>query len=346
MKTLINLYKKDMAVILRNALLWVLMGTLFIMVGFVRFLLPENFSQEKIQYLYDESQEKVLEKSLKGLNNDYIEVVPSITALYEALDNDKKGLGIIFHGTLEEPDFTVVHRNQISIENESVVNAALENLVESLRETTAEGAFEINYLRKPGRVVPRRLTAIPPLLTFEVLILGFLMVAVLVFQEKNEGSLRAYRVSPGGTALYILSKNLVFITMSLVYGFSLILLTVGPSINLVPLALLMILGVGFYTLLGLIVAVFFNNISDWFFVGLGILTVNILPSISYGFPSFSPRFITLIPSYPIMYAFSELLFPTGRSIISSIQLLIAGNLLAFGLCHWLVSTRLMKEGRA
>ena len=44
-----------------------------------------------------------------------------------------------------------------------------------------------------------------------------MLVAVMIFQEKQEDSIRAYRISPGTVAGYILSKTLVFIVLSIVY---------------------------------------------------------------------------------------------------------------------------------
>jgi fluoroquinolone transport system permease protein len=36
---------------------------------------------------------------------------------------------------------------------------------------------------------------VPVVIVFEVVLLGFLIAAVMMFQEKQEGTLRAYRVT-------------------------------------------------------------------------------------------------------------------------------------------------------
>ena len=180
----------------------------------------------------------------------------------------------------------------------------------------------------------------------EVLVLGFLFVAVFIFQEKSEGSIRAYRVSPGGTATYILAKTLVFMALGVVYGLGLVTAAMGFSVNYGALLLLIVLGVNLYTFLGISVAVFFRNISEWFFTGVLLLAINMAPLASLMFPMFSPRWLTWLPSYPVVFGLSEALFPSGRSILPLAGLLAVENVLAYTLCYVLTRQKLMKEGRS
>ncbi|MBM7614464.1 ABC transporter permease [Alkaliphilus hydrothermalis] len=344
MKTFFNLFKKDMVIALRNALVWVLMGTLVLLVVSVKFLIPEDFQQDQAQYIYDNSQGKVLQQihlQMKEADN----LVASREALDQALEDNPYSIGIVYEGTIENPKFTIIHQSQIDPRRQKLIDASLGALVKGIRGVQDEGEYQVKYIRPPGEVIAKNKTAVAALLTFEVLILGFLFIAVFMFQEKNEGSLRAYRISPSGISQYIFSKVSVFLVIGLIYGISFVLLTLGVSVDFVNLSILIILGVTLYTLLGMIVAVYFNNISDWFFAGMGILILNMLPIISYGFPVFAPKWITWIPSYPIIFAFSEVLFPTGRTFASLILMLALGNIVVYGACHLVVESRLMKEGR-
>ena len=56
------------------------------------------------------------------------------------------------------------------------------------------------------------------LLVFEVLILGFLFVAVGLFLELDEGSLRAYRLSPGGQVRWMAARYTLWVVASLAYA--------------------------------------------------------------------------------------------------------------------------------
>ncbi len=345
MKAFINLFKKDMVIALRNALIWVLIGTLVLLVGFVRFLMPEDFQQNQSQYIYDKSQEQVLQKVFTQSEGGNFTIVNSQKALEASLEKNPYSIGVVFEGSIDQPQFSILHQKNISEKNQRIINASLEKLIAGLRGIERTQQYQVEFLRQQAKVIPKNLTSVPVLLTFEVLIIGFLFIAVFMFQEKNEGSIRAYQISPGGVFLYIISKVMVFIVIGLLYGLSFVLLTLGTSVNLLTLSLLIVLGVALYTLIGIIVAVFFNNISDWFFVGMGVLTLNILPAISYGLPTFAPKFITIIPSYSIMSALREVLFPTGKSIVPALNMLIIGNILAFGICYLVVKRRLMKEGQ-
>jgi len=99
-----------------------------------------------------------------------------------------------------------------------------------------------------------------------------------------------------------------------------------------------------YTFLGLAVAVFFNNISEWLFIGIALLMINMAPVISYGWPSFAPSWLTLLPSYPIIFGLREILFPTGRSLIEFFLYLTSFTVVSYLICHAAVHFKLMREG--
>jgi hypothetical protein len=178
-------------------------------------------------------------------------------------------------------------------------------------------------------------------------LLGFFIVAVLVFQEKQEGAIRAYRVSPAGPLAYILSKNLLLVVLALPYGGLLVLAGRGLEVNYLNLFILIILSSSLMTFAGLFVAVFFNNISEWFFIGVFILILNMLPLIAYAMPAFAPAWLTWIPSYPVVFGVREILFPTGKSgfMLPMAGLLAAQTAVALAAAYWAVSTRLMREAR-
>ncbi len=111
------------------------------------------------------------------------------------------------------------------------------------------------------------MTGLPALLAFEVIVLGFLLVAVFIFQEKSDGSIKAYCISPGGTLSYLLSKTALFAVIVLIYGLFFLLFTIGIPEQLLKISVVLLLASALYTLLGIIVEVFFRGISDWLFVG-------------------------------------------------------------------------------
>ncbi|KAB3533499.1 ABC transporter permease [Alkaliphilus pronyensis] len=345
LKGLMNLFKKDMIIALRNSLFWVLIVTLILMIGMVRFLIPDEIQLTDNRLIFDNSQDKALEKALLygGLSEENI--LQSEEEVIEGVRENSQSIGIIYEGSLESPRFTVVHHGKINPQQKKLIDASLKGLMSALTGTNTEEAYQLEFIRPQAPPISKKLTTIPTLLVFEVLILGFMYIALFMFQEKEEGSIRAYRISPGNTSQYILSKTLVFTVVGLVYGFSLVLLTVGTDFNFLYLALTIVLGSALYTFLGGIVGVFFNNISEWFAIGVSLLVINMIPIISSLYPAFSPKFVTYIPSYSILLIFNEILFPTGKQLFSTTLAIVALTIVAYIACHLLVENKLMKEGR-
>jgi hypothetical protein len=92
-------------------------------------------------------------------------------------------------------------------------------------------------------------------------------------------------------------------------------LTLGAGIDYGGMLLLVILGSMAAAIGGLILASFFQNISQasiWVIV-IGIVLS--LPFMSYYIPSFAPKFVKVIPTYSLLFAAKEILFPTGSKEI-------------------------------
>jgi len=343
-KGLMNLFKKDLVIAFRNALFWVLIVTLILMIVTIKFLIPDTQEEEGYRYFYDKSESKLLERILvqSGLEEKYI--LKSSEEVEAAVEDSPQSVGIIFEGSIEKPRFAILHQQEVNAYQKKMIDVSIEGLMASLAGVDRSRGYEIQYLRPIAEPVSGKLTAIPSLLAFEVLILGFMFVAVFMFQEKEEGSIRAYRISPSSTAIYILSKTLVFVVIGLVYGLSLVMLTMGFTVNYLIIGLIIVLGSILYSFLGAIVAVFFNNISEWFVIGTGLLMLNMSPVLSHLYPTFSPRIVTMMPSYSILFIFNETMFPTGKSITPWIISLSIMTAIAYIICYMLVDRKLMKEG--
>jgi ABC-2 type transport system permease protein/fluoroquinolone transport system permease protein len=217
-------------------------------------------------------------------------------------------------------------------------------VVRTMRGKAPSDQFAVALLRPPSQPIPLNMSVVPVAMVFDVVLLGFTFGAVMIFQEKQEGVNKAYRVSPASTLDYLLSKNLLFVLLSTVYGTLLVFIGFQFAADYGRILLLVILTSSMMTLLGLAIAVFFNNISEWFFIGVGVLVVNMLPVFSYSIPTFAPAWLTWIPSYPVLFGVRDVLFPRGDGIVLApllIQLLLF-NLIAFVLAYVAVDRKLMK----
>lgn len=338
--------KKELVLTARNFFTWLLAVMIIIMMIVVNFLIPKEFDTGERVFYADLSEEGLFQRAfeMRDLPSEYI--FDSKTSLMEAVENDPSSFGVIIEGAGSSPKFTIVHRGNIKEQKIRIISATLENFLLNLQGNFVEtNDFEVILLKGHGEAIPRNLESVPALLSFEVLVLGFFMIAVFVFQEKSEGSIRAYRISPGGLHLYILSKTLAFMVVGLIYGIFFVLTTVGIPAKPLDFLLITLLGTMVYTLIGFILGILFNNLSEWFFVGTVLLVINMSPIISYTFPTFASGGIAWLPSYHIIFGYKEILFPTGRPLNNLYLMLIILNILSYLISYKYAQVRLMGEER-
>ncbi len=336
----------------RNSLVWVLFGTLVVMILVVQFALPKESGALQTQYVYDGTEGIVYKTMMQASGIDEKYLLENEAELEQRVKSENGAVGIKFSGKTEAPEITLIYQGMLSEQNINIIRASLGKMVSAVTagasgmeaEVDASGP-EVRFLRERIEPVPKNLSFVSVLMVFEVLILGFLMIAVFIFQEKHDGSIRAYRITPGDTFVYIVSKVLAFLVIGIVYGFMLVGFTIGLKINLLLLLVVTVIGFILYTLIGMVIAVFFKDISEWFFIGIAALFINMAPAFSHEFPSFSPVWVTWFPSYQILHCIDEIFFPSGRSLFVPILILAAEAAAVYVVCHAAVNRKLMKEGK-
>ncbi len=315
--------ERDFKLLLRNAIFWVMTATLVAIILTVNFIVPEDFSASKTQV------------AVYGL--DY--TVPGAKVLRSAEEveqyiTDNAGLGIIF----ENGRYTLIHTGL----GEKTAAAAAAALLPASLDLPQ---IEVSELRQQTRAIPENIRLTPVFICFEAIILGFLMSAVLMLSEKHEQVLKAYRISPGGTLRYVSGKAALFALIGTAYAVLMAVTTVGFDFDWAGFITVTLLGCALYTLLGMSLAVFFKDISGWFMTALVLLSLNMLPAISYSSPAFSPGWISAIPSYTAIFAYSEILFPVGKGVIAPVLILGAEVVAALALCSALVRAKLLRAGK-
>ncbi len=347
LKRFVNLFNQDVKVVIRNKFLTVVLLLAFVIAGLINFVIPEDVKITPKELFFDNTTERIWEKELIKRGMEIDRFYYSRDELHKAVQEDKNSLGIIAEGSLEDTTFTIIRQGTETQEIINVLDATLENGVRELRNLENAEGFGVEFLRSRSEPIPFNKNLIPVVLVFEVVMLGFLIIAVMIFQEKQEGSIRAYRVSPGGVLEYIFSKAAVITLLGLVYGGIIVLLTRGFGIDYLSLTILIVLTSTLITLMGLLLSVFFRNISEFFFAAIAILIASGIPAISYMYPSFAPPFMTWIPSYPVVFGVREILFSTGKEgfLAPLIWVLLLENAVLFAASSWAVRRKLLKEGR-
>ncbi len=342
MKRLSVLLRQDLTLAWRNGHVAVVLAIAATMVALIVFL-PAEVSRGPGEYVLDTIPGSPVRAATIELGGDAA-ALPESRERFDALIADHpNAIAVELSGTLDRPGVTISTRTAVPEQTLNLLVAGIEQVLAVARGEALPDP-QIEFLRPEAEAVPLNLSGIPIFLAFEVGILGFLLVAVFVFAEKQEGTIRAYRVSPGGLWAYVASKAIVFVLIAIGYGVIVVAAGLGITANWGAIIGLIVWASLFMTVLGLGFAAWFRNLSHWFFPGLALLILNLLPFVSYVYPVWSPAWVTVIPSYGLVYALREALFPTGDSALIGRTLLTGLGWLAAAVafCAYSVHTRLLK----
>ena len=345
-KAFFSLFKQDLLLSWRNGLILVTVITLGVIIALywtLPLIIPENASLGGSQIFLDETADQVLDQVLKP--DQGIRRAENRDDLETRVEEANGLIGIIAEGSAKEITYTLVFKSRPAEKTISILKAVLRSISAQITGQSFGSPVEIELLREKGGKLSMSDSMIAVMLAFEVMILGFLFAAVAVFAEKKEGSIRSYRVSPSGLSSYVFSKTLVFTLVSTAYGLIMTAATVGIRINLAVLTAVLLVSCAMMTLLGLGIAAFFNNISEWFITGVLVLAVNMLSILPYQIPTYSAGALTFLPGYSVIFGVREILFPTGKEgFLSPVMLTLGIELVIFAaFALWAVRRRMMKE---
>ena len=346
-----GLVRQDLVMAYRNGLVLVAVVLSTVLILLVDFAFPKNTRLSAREYMVDSTSDRFVAAHLQRAGTA-ANLLDSEDELLEIVKRDRTAVGIAIRGNRETPSVVVYRQGN---EPESAMRGLSAALVVLLRETAGQatqGALsDLHYERvslRPDAVKPPfNQSMVPVILATEVTLLGYLFAAVMVFQEKAEGSIRAYRVSPRGAWPYVASKLVSNTILSVGYGAAILLFTVGPSVSLFPVLGLVALSGLLLSAVGLTVSAFFEDLSGFLYPAMGLFLVFGLPVTAYFFPALQMRALGLIPSYPLAFGMREVLFPTGKQ---AFYLPLAATLVIEAAVMTLVSvrtvgTRLMKEAK-
>ncbi|MFO7928877.1 MAG: ABC transporter permease [Candidatus Humimicrobiaceae bacterium] len=345
MKKFFSLFKIDSLNTIRSGFHYAIIALGILFVVLVNFVIPEQVNIAPEEIFYDGTENKVIENFIKESGEEAV-LYKNYGEFIKAVRDSRGSIGIAASGDTNNLDFEIISRNKVSGKTLNVVRAALDYVAAKISGSEEAGNISIEYMREKSTPIPFNKNFIPLFLTFEVVMFGFLLIAVMSFQEKEERSIHAYRVSASGTMQYIWSKVSVITIMGILYGVASVMLTAGVNVDYINLIIIIVLSSIFMSLLGLFLSVFFKNISEFIIVSFTVLALLQLPTVSYFNPSFSPSYLRWMPSYPILFGVREILFPTGKEgyITPIVIILLAEAVVVFGACYWGVRNKIMKSG--
>lgn len=319
MRTILALCIQDFKRLLTNAFFWILSVTLILLILVINLALPESVAQEGYKLIRFTDAQIAL-PSQKAQSIEEVEEAVQKDGYIGVIDS-AKGLTIV-HPQLNDKTLNAL---TLSLNPAGIIPVSLE--------------FSSN--RRPP--VPFNKAMLPVFLCFEALVTGCILGGALMLSEKEQGVSKAMRTSPLSIAAYLTAKVLLFSVIGTVYGSLLCIFTVGFAVQWPLFLLLSFFGTAIMTLLGLAYTTLFSDISSWFFSLVLVLSINMLPSMTYYASSFTPFWMKVIPSYPVLFAYSSILFggsvDIGAVVISLFSWLILTSVFAYLMCRTFFLTR-------
>ena len=285
MRSIFSLILVDLKLVLKNIFFWVLLGMLIAIILVVNFLLPQTVTTNSPNIV------------TYGVETTKYQSVESVEQLNEMLEKNKNMVGVIF----ENGEFIVLGNNL----GEKQAAAITLPFLDPKAKTT-----EIQFSQTEKTIIPPPFNkrCLPVFICFEAVIQGFLLAGVLMLNEKSGKIVRALQVSPISAVAYWIAKILLFSSFGSFYALLMALFTVGFSFPIIPFVLLSMIASALFTMLGMITAVFFRSINNWFMLASLILGINMLTMFAYIFPSLTSPFMKVIPSYPFIFIYEQILF--------------------------------------
>jgi len=353
---LLSSFKKEIILASRSFYFYVELGFALIILAVLLLAVPKNFSTTTVQYLYLDfpraAKEMYVDKVLEsepGIESEMVEIEADGRA-YDAqlITTDEEEIYIV---NSEEAVRKLAYEKQnpgavIELDDNNKLSykyylqgyesARLKNLI-SIMFSKDIGTLEelidnqeVRSLTTGYEHINDRKNTIPPIISFSSCLMGMFILASYIFLDKKEGVIKAYAVTSSSVWQYLVSKIFVVMLTSVVSGLIITMPVIGFEINY-GLVLLLLITTGFFSSsLGLLIASFYNDLMKAFGVIYLLVILFMVPAIAYFIPGWDPFWIKLIPTYPLMQGFKEIILPKGDiayPLIASAGFLAAGIIL-------------------
>lgn len=177
----------------------------------------------------------------------------------------------------------------------------------------------------------------------DLCLLGFMFGSVMILQDKEQGTIRYFRIAPGSALQYMAAKLTLNVGLSLV---NLVVLTafVAPSALAKPglYALTLSICAGM-TALGMTIAVFMHNISQWFFPAIALSLIGTLPVYLMFTPTQSLAWVRWLPTYHILYGSEAVMFGDAEVATTSLVYALVFAAVTAAVCCLAIRGRLLRE---
>lgn len=297
---------KDMKVSFKTFYIYIEIIIALIFVAILLFVVPENFSSTLKMYTYIDSSIKSDEivNALETDNSSNVILLDSMEEVMPMLEEDRNSIGIGITIDNHKIIYNVVLQGYESQKYRNIIEKSL----------IAEGAkalpgyvsnTKIKTLDNSSERLSDRLNILPVFLILNSAFVGLFIVATYIFMDKEEGTIRAFAVTPAKVWEYLLSKMGVMLVTGLITALITTFIIAGLKANYLHLIALLISTNLFGTTVGLLISSFYDSIMKAMGTILAAFITLAFATVPFFIPSFNPIVVKILPSYPMVFAFRE-----------------------------------------
>ena len=302
-------FLKDMQLSLKSFYIYMEIGIAFVFVAILLFVVPEKVEPKITVYAHLDLPETYLATAADSLSRDGydIRMLSSREEVEAELSDDRGSVGLVV--SLDGPKIVYDYILQ-GYENEkfkNIIKASIEGkfarMLPDFQDVTTVRTIEGNTER-----LSIRLNILPVYLALNAAFMGLFIIAAYIFLDKEEGTIKAFAVTPAKVWHYLVGKMGVMLVTGLLSGLIATAFIAGRKAHYFHLVILLISLNAFGSTLGLFISSFFNTMTKamgWLYISVIVLA---FAAVSYYMPAFSPLIIRLLPSYPMLFAFRETLY--------------------------------------
>lgn len=306
---LLYTFLKDIQLSMKSFYFYIEIGFALIFVAVLMFVVPENFEPTVTVYAHLDLPEAVqagAEEAMAAEGYDIIRLSSREAVESELASNrDAVGLAVSMEGPKVVYDYILQGYEGEKFRNilQTTIEGNFARMVPGFTEATSVRTIEVD-----SEKLSDRLNILPVFLGLNAAFMGLFIIAAYIFLDKDEGTIKAFAVTPAKVWHYLASKMGVMLVTGLVSGLIATLFVAGQKAHYFHLIMLIISLNIFGSALGLFISSFFDSMTKamgWLYVSIIILA---FAAVSYYMPAFSPLIIRLLPSYPMLFAFRETLY--------------------------------------
>ena len=334
-------FLKDMKLSLKGFYFYLELFFALIVVAVLIYAVPENFERKVTVFAYidlDESLAAVAEGALVKDGYD-ITMLSSRDEVEARIAKNRSSVGLVIGSESGKFIYDYILQGYENVKFKNIIKTSIEaSFAKSMpgyktiaNVTTLEGNVE---------KLSDRVNILPVFLALNAAFMGLFIVAAYIFLDKDEGTIKAFAVTPAKVSHYLLSKMGVMLVSGLMSGLVATILVAGFSVHYLHLIAVLIACNAFGTALGLFIASFFDTMTKamgWLYASVIVLS---FAAVSYYTPAFSPLIIRILPSYPMLFAFREAFFEVSN--LGYVYTTVAGYSLAATALFFLSNMRFKK----